>query len=259
MIVLHQDSQHDTSVMKALYDGLDNIKLLYNPKRVEFERVMRENPNEMFMCIGHGTSFGLFGYHETNNTFIIDSNNVHLLKDRDNICIWCNACDFAKQFSGIRGFFTDMFISNPSEAKAYGFIGHTEKETDEQNIKFCNYIRNLISNKTDLSEWAEKLQGLCDKDIDFVAFNYGILYPEDNAMMYFDGTQKPQISFYLNDYDYAEDRQLSDILNDLGNRVDDIRYIIYELRSKKNSLITDETLDKWEETLDEMEEICYFT
>ena len=202
MIVVHMDCMHDTSLLNAMYEGLENTKVLYNPNREEVMAVLRANPNETLMCIGHGLSSGL--YDKSWTGYVIDGPMAPLLQSREVIGIWCYAAEFARKY-GLRGYFTNMFISNPMECICLGF-DHTEEEIDYQNVKFSGEIRKLITNKVPLNKWVETLWEGCDHDIDFVDFNY-------DAMEYFDGTQKPS-------QEYFSHRTLAE-LNFLDNQWED--------------------------------------
>ena len=54
--------------------------------------------------------------NEKLNSYLIDSEMVHLLRDKEIIGIWCNASNFAYKYD-LKGFFTSMFISNEKECK----------------------------------------------------------------------------------------------------------------------------------------------
>ena len=77
MIVVFVNSKEDTATFSRLYDGLEDITLLYNPTREEVENVLRERPTERLMCLGHGTSLGLFS-HDFKG-YIIDRDTIPLL------------------------------------------------------------------------------------------------------------------------------------------------------------------------------------
>ena len=118
MIVIHMDSMKDTARLKRLYDGLDNVTLLYNKSREEIEDALSTNDDKIVMCLGHGSRYGLFSHDWHGN--VIDHRNAHLLKDRFVIGIWCYAAEFADRV-GLHGYFTSMFISNMGEALCHGF------------------------------------------------------------------------------------------------------------------------------------------
>lgn len=173
MIIIHMDTQQDTHVLDALYKGfseLDNI-IMVNPTRDEVEATLNEYPNENVMLIGHGDYFGLWAsdndlYNPT--MYVIDGHNVDLLKNREIIGIWCYASAFARRHK-LRGFFTYMFVSNSSEAQYMGFGEHTNEFCNEQNVKFCKQINQLITENVNMADWTDKLT---HDDVNFVNYNY---------------------------------------------------------------------------------------
>lgn len=179
MIVIHIDSQQDTSFLKKTYEGIDNLILLYNPTKAEVNKTLEENPNENVMMLGHGTTSGLFS-HDWKD-YVIDFSNAHLLKGRNCIGIWCWAKKFAKNY-GLKGYFTSMFISNEGEARSFGYNAAEEDVFNEVEL-FSDRINNLIKSNVPYEKWVEKLCEDADMDKPFVKYNY-------EGMEYFDGTQK---------------------------------------------------------------------
>ena len=147
MIVVFVNSMEDTATFSRLYDGLEGVILLYNPTREEVENELRKRPTERLMCLGHGSSRGLFS-HDFKG-YIIDRDTTPLLRTREMIGIWCYASDFAR-LNNLRGFFTYMFISNPQEA----------------NVP--------------MEDWVERLYESANTELKFVDFNY-------SNLAYFDG------------------------------------------------------------------------
>lgn len=176
MIVIHMDSMKDTARLKRLYDGLDNVTLLYNKSREDIEEVLSTNDDKLVMCLGHGSRYGLFNHDWHGN--VIDHRNAHLLKDRFVIGIWCYAAEFADRV-GLHGYFTSMFISNVGEALCHGFPNNTEEDIFNEIDFFCDQIRSFIENGTEMSCWVNILQEVCHREKDFVKFNY-------EAMAFFD-------------------------------------------------------------------------
>jgi len=191
MIVIHIDTQKDTSFLTKTYEGIDNLILLYNPTKREVNKTLREHPNEDVMMLGHGSPSGLFGHdYKSGDFFVIDYTNAELLKNRNCIGIWCYAKEFGRKY-GLKGYFTSMFISNGGEAKSFGYKAKEEDVFNEvQN--FSAYVNMLIKDKTPYEQWVESLQGMVDMSKDYVKFNY-------SNMEYFDGTQKPSSKPF--DYD----------------------------------------------------------
>lgn len=177
MIAVFVDSMADTATFAPLFKDIEGI-YLYNPTREELEKVLIENPTETFMCLGHGTSRGLFSADMRG--YLLDRDNVHLLKDRDVIGIWCYASDFAR-LNNLRGFFTYMFISNSQEVSFHGFGTETDEFVFEQNQRFASKVNELIKNETPMEYWKEILFNSANRvDVDFVNYNY-------SNLAYFDG------------------------------------------------------------------------
>ena len=176
MIAVFVNSMADTATFAPLFKDIEGI-YLYNPTREELEKVLAENPTETFMCLGHGSPRGLFSADM--HGFLLDRDNVHLLKDRDVIGIWCYASDFARQ-NNLRGFFTYMFISNAQECSYHRCGNYYNEVVYEQNRIFAEKVRGLIAENKPMEEWVDYLYESCDSSLDFVDFNY-------SNLAYFDG------------------------------------------------------------------------
>ena len=176
MIAVFVDSMADTATFAPLFKDIEGI-YLYNPTREELEKVLAENPTETFMCLGHGSPRGLFSADM--HGFLLDRDNVHLLKDRDVIGIWCYASDFARR-NNLRGFFTYMFISNAQECSYHRCGNYYNEVVYEQNRIFAEKVRGLIAENKPMEEWVDYLYESCDSSLDFVDFNY-------SNLAYFDG------------------------------------------------------------------------
>ena len=177
MIIVFVNSKEDTATFSRLYDGLEDITLLYNPTREEVENVLRERPTERLMCLGHGTARGLFS-HDFKG-YIIDRDTTPLLQTREMIGIWCYASDFAR-LNNLRGFFTYMFISNPQEANFHRCGEVSEEVVFEENRLFSQRINNLIREDVPMEDWVERLYESANTELKFVDFNY-------SNLSYFDG------------------------------------------------------------------------
>ena len=186
MIVIHIDSQKDTAFLKKCYDKVEGAIVLYNPTKAEVNKCLEEHPEDDVMMLGHGSSSGLFSVDWKGN--VIDYSNANLLKGRNCIGIWCYAKNFARQY-GLKGYFTNMFISNAGEARSFGYKA-TEEEVFNEVAFFAGAVNTLILDSVPYEEWVGKLQGIANMDKDFVNFNY-------SAMEYFDGTQEPIKSSYV--------------------------------------------------------------
>ena len=154
---------------------------MYNPNRADVKAELEKNPEETVLCFGHGTRHGLM--NEDMSHYIIDSDMTDLLCNREVIGIWCYAADFARE-NGLKGFFTNMFISNPMESLQYNCGFHKEEVVYEQNDKFATAITELIKNGVPMQEWPESLYENSDKELSFVEYNY-------RRLEYIDGKDTP--------------------------------------------------------------------
>ena len=171
MIVIYVSSLRDTLTFSALYEKQE-CTLLHNPNRADVIAELEKNPEETVLCFGHGSGHGLM--NEDMSQFIIDSSMRDLLCNREIIGIWCYAADFARE-NGLKGFFTNMFISNPIEAMQHNCGFHKEEVIYEQNEKFATAITDLIKAGIPMQEWPESLYENSDKELSFVEYNYNRL------------------------------------------------------------------------------------
>lgn len=162
----------DTSQFDALYRGVEDCTLLYNPTRIEVAQILLERPYERLMCLGHGTSRGLFDVELT--YYIIDHAMTPLLRDREVIGIWCYASSFAKE-NGLTGFFTHMFISNSLECLQCDCGEYSDEIIFEQNRKFAGKIHSFLNNNIPPIEWIERLMEGEELELPFVEYNYSNL------------------------------------------------------------------------------------
>ena len=120
MLVVHIISKEDTKEFSTIYKGCEdeiNTSILINPTKFLLKQaIMREKERVIF--IGHGTEDGLL--NKQLDGFLIDSDMVQFLRNKEVVGIWCNASTFASKYD-LNGFFTSMFISNCEELIDCGF------------------------------------------------------------------------------------------------------------------------------------------
>lgn len=97
--------------------------------------------------LGHGTKHGLIGYDK----LVINSSLVYLLRDKDCVCIWCNADEFVKKYK-LNGFYTGMIVSELEEADMFINHKYTIEHIEQSNILFADAIRKSIDGKHMLIE-----------------------------------------------------------------------------------------------------------
>ena len=177
MIVISVDSFYDTKHNARIYEGLDDISVhLHNPTREQVEQTLSTNSDKRVLCTGHGSPCGLLapGWE----SLVVDEGMVPLLKDREMICFWCHASDFAYKH-GLKGFFSSMFISNLGEAVCEGYDEAEEIDIQAENLIFFDELNKLLRSDIPLSEWPKLLYENCHHEKGFVEFNYlGLSYLE---------------------------------------------------------------------------------
>lgn len=178
MLIIHIISTEDTKEFASIYKGCEdkvNTSILINPTKFLLKQaIMREK--ERIIFIGHGTEDGLL--NKQLDGFLIDSDMVQFLRNKEIVGIWCNASTFASKYD-LKGFFTSMFISNCDELLDCGFVlfENCDEEIKHQNNLFSQRLNDLMLSKTPLTEWSKKLKSFIrDDDHKFVKFNYEAIY-----------------------------------------------------------------------------------
>lgn len=177
VVLINREEDTDTRILRKVYQGLDDIRLMVNPTKGELEDVLRANRTETLLAMGHGTCCGLL--NKDFSGYVLS--DAELLRDRDVIAIWCHASDFAELTladEGIRlhGFFSSMFISNENEASCFGYEAQNQDIYKEVEL-FSERVNKLLKDKTPLNEWVNILRSQADMTKDYVRFNYdGLRY-----------------------------------------------------------------------------------
>lgn len=130
-----------TKFLSAIYADRDWTIVTDNISTKELKELIKSH--DRIIMMGHGTEKGLvimlgkYGYR-----FIINSELVYLLRDKECVCIWCNADIFVNKF-GLKGFYTGMIISEFEEAIVYS-VSHKYEDIDTSNILFTRVIKDAI-------------------------------------------------------------------------------------------------------------------
>ena len=108
-LVIHPED-YTTRFLTVIHEGHDDWTVITHDVS---HKVLKEQikKHDRIIMLGHGTGWGLLGH----GRFVIDSSLVYLLREKDCVCIWCNANDFVEQY-GLKGFYTGMIISEMDEA-----------------------------------------------------------------------------------------------------------------------------------------------
>ena len=135
-LVIHPEDR-TTTFLNKIYEGKDwTIETRHagqDYSKKEFIQQVKDH--DRIIMMGHGYPGGLFMSH-------VKSDVVYLLREKDCICIWCNADQFVHRY-GIKGFFTGMFISEVGEANYFN-IDATQDQVDVSNNMFADLVSECI-------------------------------------------------------------------------------------------------------------------
>jgi hypothetical protein len=145
-LVIHPEDS-TTDFLKVIYSGKDWAIIDYNADRREITKAILEH--DRIVMLGHGSAQGLFGY----NDMVIDSSLVYLLKNKQCVCVWCNADKFVEKYS-LKGFYTGMIISEWQEAIDYAIMPQ-DNDIEESNSLFASTIASAIESPILLMEVKE--------------------------------------------------------------------------------------------------------
>ena len=151
LTVIHQDHPEWTVITESV------------SKKVLKEQI---KAHDRIVMLGHGTPYGLLGF----GRFVIDSTYVYLLREKDCVCIWCNANMFVEKY-GLKGFYTGMIISEIDEA----YMCSVKVGVDE--LEAANWLfAEAIQQSIDEPNMLEKAQSIFDGDGEVHKFNKSNMY-----------------------------------------------------------------------------------
>jgi len=134
-------------------------------------KIMKDSikSHNRIIMLGHGSDLGLLGF----GRYMIDSKLVYLLREKDCICIWCNANMFVEKYK-LKGFYTGMIISEYEEA-VYCDVNTTLEEIYISNVLFADSIKKSITQLQILDEMLKHYTG----DSNVIMYNRNNLYETD--------------------------------------------------------------------------------
>ena len=105
------------------------------------KKILKEQikTHDKIVMLGHGTKFGLLGF----NRLVIDSTWVYLLREKECVCIWCNADLFVLKY-GLNGFYTGMIISEYEEALDYSIQTNSD-DILQSNLLFADSLKKSFN------------------------------------------------------------------------------------------------------------------
>lgn len=166
-LVIHLKDK-TTKFLSVLYKGkgykviTDRLPLSYIMEQVK--------KHDRIMMMGHGTPRGLIGYSHVFG----DSDFINLLREKDCVCIWCNADMYVQRY-GIKGFYTGMFISEVGEAQYFN-IDVDQDVIDYSNHLFVEELKRVLDSPNVLNEIKSTYVGDCP----VIRFNNDRLYYRNN-------------------------------------------------------------------------------
>jgi hypothetical protein len=107
-LVIHPKDE-STDFLRNIY--AENDWKVMNSKSLKAALTKQIAAHDRIVMLGHGSEMGLLHFHK----LIIDETFVNLLKEKSCVCIWCHADGFVNKH-GLKGFYTEMFISELIEA-----------------------------------------------------------------------------------------------------------------------------------------------
>ena len=158
-----------TDFLSQIYEGRDftvetRHKGFNGYSKNEFIQQVKDH--DRIIMMGHGFPGGLF-------YSFIDPSMVYLLREKESVCIWCNADQFVNKY-GLKGFYTGMFISEVNEANWFNI------QTDQANVDISNELfTRLVKENIDLENPQPIIKENYVGDCDVIRYNNDRLYYRD--------------------------------------------------------------------------------
>lgn len=165
-LVIHP-TDPTTKVLEQIYLGKDWTVITTNvSKSTLYEAIMS---HDRIIMLGHGAPSGLYGH----GRLVIDSTYVYLLREKDLVCIWCNADKFVEKYE-LKGFYTGMIISEMEEAIMYSIPPTIEAVTESNDLFSGSVAKAIDLEPKEMCESVKKQYVLDSNDI--INFNKQNIY-----------------------------------------------------------------------------------
>ena len=165
----------DCRILQEMWEGFDNVHIIeITPSSENYEDFIDEaisKETDTLICCGHGTSNGLLFPNIEKEEYLIHENNIHLIKARRVLFVWCYAASFALKFPEFSCFATSMFISNENEAVYNSIFDYDQKQINSNSIRFMQEINWLLKENIPLDEWVMRLGAHMDIENTVDVFN----------------------------------------------------------------------------------------
>lgn len=189
-LVIHLYDE-STEELKLVYEGcaaLGNIERIdhYIPKK---ELAKKIDAADTIIMLGHGGPSGLMNVdYSTKNKegrrdpYMVDSSLANNLRGKRIVTVWCYSKRFAMA-NGLNGFWSDMWVSEDSEASMVGIKGFDQKYIRKECAKLSYRLRMLLSEGAPIESYPERLKQMDEQNNALTNFNYG-------GCQYFTGNEK---------------------------------------------------------------------
>jgi len=146
-LVIHP-KDNSTNFLSIIYKDIECDVISDHISKKALKEAIKNH--DRIIMLGHGTPEGLIGYKNPQTNlfrgpyFIINSNFVYLLREKNCVCIWCYANEFVEKY-GLTGLYSGMIISEYGEA-IDNCVQATSEQINESNTLFAKAIKNHIDN-----------------------------------------------------------------------------------------------------------------
>lgn len=181
-VIFANNNDIDCMTLPKIWEGQLNVNLIEITKdSINWEDKVDEaiaKEEDTLIFAGHGTENGLLFLDFDKGMYILHENNVHLIKAKNVICVWCYAANFCEDHH-LKAFATSMFISNSLECYDNCIYGYSDEEIMQNSKRFDCELGNLLEDKVPLNEWCGKLIKHMDANNVIDMFNrQGVMYVE---------------------------------------------------------------------------------
>lgn len=185
-LVIHP-TDRTTDFLKPIYEGRGWTVINKHAKEMNRDEFIAElEAHDRIIMMGHGYPGGLFMSY-------IDPSVAPILREKDCVCIWCNADQFVNKY-GLKGFYTGMFISEVGEANWFK-IRTDQDAIDYSNNLFTSLVVEHIDKKNPQPAIKEGYVGDCP----VIRFN--------NDRLYYNAEVEDPIDPEIGHYDYLKESE----------------------------------------------------
>ena len=154
-----------TGFLEPIYSDID-CTVIDKPNQPKRDIVEAIKNHDRIIMLGHGTEQGLLAGW----SYIISPKLVYLLREKECVCIWCNADKFVEKYE-LKGFYSGMMISELDEADMFK-VRSTEVEINYSNMLFTSAVKEAIQSENMVETALELYTG----DTEVIKYNRERIY-----------------------------------------------------------------------------------